>query len=125
MSLPKAIFENTMNIELAKAVKPPAKKHLGKRLRVVEPFITAKEVWVEQFTIARGFPAEEEAAYISRNGDDVLKPFKSTKLQDTYKVKLQDPDQIDAFYRFHALGGDGARRPCAALRWLAAHRAPR
>ena len=29
----------------------------------------------------------------------MLKPFKSTKMQDTYKVKLQDPGQIDAFYR--------------------------
>ena len=91
MSLPKSIFQKMMDMGLAKAVKAPAKKHLGKRLRVVEPFITAEEVWLDQFTIARGFPAEEKEAYITRNGDDVLKPFTSTKVQDTYKVKLQDP----------------------------------
>ena len=44
VSFPLAVFRNTMSKAVSKAVKPPAKKHLGKKLRVVSPFVTAKEL---------------------------------------------------------------------------------
>ena len=99
VSFPKAVFENMMDEQLAKAIKPPAKKHLGRRLREVPPFLTALEVLQDQVSTARGLPEQNFQALIDRSEDGLLKPFKSTAVQDTYKLKLQNPTHLDAFYR--------------------------
>ena len=77
-SFPLAVFRNTMSKAVSKAVKPPAKKHLGKKLRVVSPFVTAKELVQEQFSTALGLPTEDSLAYIERDESGDLKPTKQT-----------------------------------------------
>ena len=49
-----AVFRNTLYKMKAKQLRPPTKKHLGKNLRQVKPFMTTPEVFQEALLEARG-----------------------------------------------------------------------
>ena len=66
---------------------------------------------------------EDSGAHIDRSEDGLLKPFKKTAVQDTYKLKLQDPKHLDAFYRLEERvpsRGIGAKKMYAAAPHLPA-----
>lgn len=58
VTFPKAVLVHMLNKQITKHVRPPTKKHRGKRLREAKPLLTTASVWQEQLSIANGLPWE-------------------------------------------------------------------
>ena len=78
------------NRELAKPVRPPrTKKHLGKNVRQVKPFVTTPEVFQEALSVANGLPDSLPKAAdpkkdpgLERTAESAVKPEKSSLSRD-------------------------------------------
>ena len=93
------VFREVLNTHLKKAMRPPTVADLGGQIRKTKTFVTARSVIEEMLSTARGLPAEDEAAGILRvTPGGVILPVKSSTAGDTFKIKLQDPEHIEAFY---------------------------
>lgn len=97
------MFQHILDKQIAKHVRPPTKKHRGKRLRQSKPVITTAATWMRELSIEKGLPMEitGDAGLLERMDDGSLKPWKSTANSHKYRVKLQEPEAIAAFYRLH------------------------
>lgn len=58
VTLPRAVFAHMLNKSLGKHVRPPTKKHRGKKLRESKPIMTTMDIWQEQFATNKGLPME-------------------------------------------------------------------
>ena len=68
-------------------------------MRKLKPIITTREVLEDQLSMARGLPASDEKAGLLRMESGALKPTKETSTGAVYKIKLQAPAHLRAFYR--------------------------
>jgi hypothetical protein len=64
--VPQSIFRHQLDSQLAKHVRPPTRRDLGKKVRTLKPFSTTAEVIQEQLSVAKGLPPEDEASGIMR-----------------------------------------------------------
>ena len=109
MSLVKTnIFRRSLQLALHKTVRPPTKKHLGTRLREVDPLPCIPELFHEITSIARGLPADSPLEGISRltppgfptRQTGELKPEKASGTRKLYKIKLQRQDEVSSLTKF-------------------------
>lgn len=56
VQIPKAVFEHMLDRMIAKHVRPPTKRHRGKKLRESKPVVTSEGLWQEQFLTSKGLP---------------------------------------------------------------------
>ncbi|KAL1519437.1 hypothetical protein AB1Y20_022959 [Prymnesium parvum] len=83
---PKAVFEHQLDKALRKHVRPPTKKHLGRRPRISTPIMTTVEI------------VEKDPKLMRSDRGGVL-PVRTTPTADVYKIKLQDPSHVNALFR--------------------------
>lgn len=57
VEVPKALFTHLLERQLAKHVRPPTRKHRGKKVRQSKPVFTTMEVWQEQLSMDKNLPA--------------------------------------------------------------------
>ena len=94
------IFRAQVMNSLQKFVKPPGKKHLGKRRREVKLQPISPAVWRELTSTLR-LPEKDTKARIERREDGELKPTRSGPTQDVYSLKLQEAKHIRDFLQLH------------------------
>lgn len=58
VKIPRAVFNHMLDKSLAKHVRPPTKKHRGKKLRQSKPILTTAGIWQEQLSASKGLPTE-------------------------------------------------------------------
>lgn len=107
--VPTNVFRRAASFSLFKAVRPPTKKHLGTKLRSIDPQPTVAGVFEELTSTARGLPVESADEGILRRvtpgfpqrlEGQPLAPVKQTSTRDLYKLKLQRQDCVRALCRF-------------------------
>lgn len=57
IEVPKALFTHLLEKQLTKHVRPPTKRHRGKKLRQSKPVLTCVDVWQEQLSMTHNLPA--------------------------------------------------------------------
>jgi len=77
---PKAVFEHQLDKALRKHVRPPTKKHLGRRPRISIPIMTTVEVLQDQLSLERGLPMEivEKDPKLMRSDRGGVLPVRTT-----------------------------------------------
>lgn len=94
-----AIFRRMLDMQVAKHVRPPTKRDLGKKLRKIKPVTSTSEV-IQEFLSARGMlPSQDLAAGIDRLEDGTMKPTSKFSTVEMYKIKLQNPAHLRALYQ--------------------------
>mmetsp|Transcript_18478 Transcript_18478/g.46278 ORF Transcript_18478/g.46278 Transcript_18478/m.46278 type:complete len:117 (+) Transcript_18478:27-377(+) len=59
VQLPQSVFEHMLNKNIIKHVRPPTKRHRGKRLRQSKPILTTESTWQSQLSMEiKGLPQE-------------------------------------------------------------------
>ena len=104
-SFPVEVFTSSLSMQLARTIRPPSKKHLGKELRASERVVTTLEIWNNQLSEARGLPAsiaskDPNLPDLSRTEEGTLKPITTTAAWESHRITLQDPRHVAAFCQF-------------------------
>jgi hypothetical protein len=94
------VFRKPLDTALAKMVRPPTNRDLGKKLKSSKFISISPEVWQEQLSIFKGLPPEDaNAGLLREQSNGVVKPTKVSATHEKFEVKLQDPKHIEAFMR--------------------------
>lgn len=116
------IFRRMIQLALHKTVRPPTKKHLGTRLRMIDPLPCILELFHELTSIERGLPADSPQEGIKRSSPPgypqrktTLLPVSTSAAREVYKLKLQRQDATTALCRFEEFD---PRASLGALRML-------
>ena len=101
-----SVFRHQLDLQLVKTVRPPTRRHLGRRVRQVDAFPTTMPLWKELTSQARGLPFEDKDSGISRSGygaqaNWAVEPRKETASRRLYKIKLQNQVEINKLMSLH------------------------
>lgn len=75
VALPRAVFTHMLNKALAKHVRPPTKRHRGKKLRQSKPIMTTADIWQEQLSTSKGLPLEVTRIVMRRGAVPLCHPM--------------------------------------------------
>lgn len=100
VQVPLSVFQRAVDRQLARTIRPPSKKYMGKRLRAGTKITIVQELW-ESLTSMRFLPesieATEKSPAMDRMPDGRVKAVKITSTVEQYKIKLQNPMHIATF----------------------------
>lgn len=100
VQVPLAVFQKAVDRQIARTIRPPSKKYLGKKLRAGPKISIVQELW-ESLSSEKFLPtmieATEKSPSMDRLSDGRVRPTKTSSTQQIYKVKLQNPAHISTF----------------------------
>ena len=100
MEFPVEVFRHRLKTQLVKHVRPPTRRDLGTKVLKLKPIVVPSILLHEMLSTARGLPPEDEQSGLIRlTPGGVVQPTRSTATGDTTKIKLQDPDHINSFFK--------------------------
>ena len=107
--VPTSIFRRSVALSLFKMTRPPTKRHLGTKTRVIKPVPCNRVVWDELTSTARGMATESAAEGVLREAWSwlpqqkdarALAATKTTSARRLTKLKLQRQDNVAALCSF-------------------------